>query len=367
MSNFKTIFRSFIRPFALLSYSLNKSKKELSHTGETLKSGITAVIAMKNEDYTIGLCLESLVGFVDQFVVIDNGSTDNSLQIAHAFKEKYKNICEVDIFEMPDALLGDCRDLGLKNTRYQWHLRWDADMIAYSNGPNDIKKIKGQILQSNKPKTYQLTRINLYGDLEHTMGKVLEDGEPWLVWFNKDLKYQEFGKFDALQVPFYYEQIIIPSNHIFHCSGTKSLENLIHRFHYFTWREYYNSFTNENRPKQIEDFETFKNLRNQYLFDSTEAEVVHYRYNRQLTSQFKKFDLHTFSYFPEVIQHELKNPHKRFEVCYKDNKPYFRYDSQDPLSNNWENIQDEWDINQFFERIESENIKIYSKMNLESF
>jgi glycosyltransferase involved in cell wall biosynthesis len=365
MSNVKTIFRSFVRPFALFAYSLTRSKKEKSHVGQPLKPGITAVIAMKNEDYTIGLCLESLVGFADQIVVIDNGSTDKSLEIAYAFKEKFKNLCEVDIFEMPNALLGDCRDLGLKNTRFQWHLRWDADMIAYSNGPNDIKKLKPQLLKSNKPRTYQLTRINLYGDLEHTIGKVLEAGEPWLVWFNQDLKYQEFGKFDALQVPYYYEQIVVPSNHIFHCSGTKSLENLIHRFHYFTWREFYNSFSDANRPKQLEDFEVFKNLRNQYLFDSIEPEIVHYRYNRQLSSQFKKFDLHRFSYFPEVIQNELLNTHKRFVVCYKNKEPFYRFDAEDPLSTNWESIQDEWDIKQFFKRIEDENIKFYTKVNHE--
>ena len=143
MSQLKVIYRILIRPIhKLLFYNFNKSSIDLTRDGHPLKKGISAVVAMKNEEYTIPFCLESLIGFADQIIIIDNGSEDNSLLLAKKFKEKYHGKLEVDIIEMPGALLGDCREAGLKATKYQWHLRWDADMIAHTDGKFDMKILK---------------------------------------------------------------------------------------------------------------------------------------------------------------------------------------------------------------------------------
>jgi glycosyltransferase involved in cell wall biosynthesis len=46
---------------------------------------ITAVIITKNEERNIGRCLDSLIGVVDQLLVVDSGSTDETSKIC---KEK---------------------------------------------------------------------------------------------------------------------------------------------------------------------------------------------------------------------------------------------------------------------------------------
>ena len=68
------------------------------------------------EEYTLPLCLKSLIGFADQVIIVDNGSEDDSLQLAKKFKSENEDQIEVDIIEMPGALLGDCREAGLKAT-----------------------------------------------------------------------------------------------------------------------------------------------------------------------------------------------------------------------------------------------------------
>lgn len=46
---------------------------------------ISACMMVKNEEHTLGRCLESLKGFADEIVVVDTGSTDRTVEIAKQF------------------------------------------------------------------------------------------------------------------------------------------------------------------------------------------------------------------------------------------------------------------------------------------
>ena len=362
MNEIKKLYRLLIRPFSkLLFYSFRKNTLDRTRNGQVLKMGISAVVAMKNEDYTLPLCLNSLIGFADQVIIIDNGSEDNSLELAKKFKSENNTQVEVDIIEMPGALLGDCREAGLKATRYQWHLRWDADMIAHTDGEFDMKKLKEKVLKDRTPRTIQLPRINLSGDLFHvTKYKDWDAGEPILMWFNKDINYQEFGKFDSIQVPKYYIQVKESTNYYFHCQGLKSDANLIHRFHYFPWRENYNQYNDSNRPEHIKTYEEFVSKRNLFLFDTNEVCKLKYRYQRQCVQNFEKLDLDKFGHFPKVLREETNKKEQRFEIIYKNDRIYNRIDRRDESMKLF--VPDEedldWNIELFFKQLSSENITI---------
>lgn len=345
MNEIKKLYRLLIRPFSkLLFYSFRKNTLDRTRNGQVLKMGISAVVAMKNEDYTLPLCLNSLIGFADQVIIIDNGSEDNSLELAKKFKSDNDGQIEVDIIEMPGALLGDCREAGLRATRYQWHLRWDADMIAHTDGDFDMKKLREKALSDNTPRTIQLPRINLTGDLFHAFKqKDWDSGEPILIWFNKDITYQEFGKFDTVRVPKYYSQMQETLNYYFHCQGLKSDTNLIHRFHYFFWREKYNSYSNSNRPEKLESFEQFVKERNLFLFGTNNTCKVKYRYQRQCVQNFEKLNKSKFGDFPKVLRKEINKKEQRFEIIYKEGEIYNRIDRMDHDMINY--IPDSSDIN----------------------
>ena len=49
-------------------------------------SPITAVILTHNEERNLPRCLESLVGWIDEVMVVDSGSTDATLAIAERFR-----------------------------------------------------------------------------------------------------------------------------------------------------------------------------------------------------------------------------------------------------------------------------------------
>ena len=83
---------------------------------------ITAIILTKNEEKNIVDCLKSIDGFVKRAVIIDSGSTDETLELAKTFKF-------VDIFEHPFENYSKQFNWGIDNTDIstKWTLRLDAD------------------------------------------------------------------------------------------------------------------------------------------------------------------------------------------------------------------------------------------------
>jgi glycosyltransferase involved in cell wall biosynthesis len=355
INKFKNIYRLLIRPVnRFLYYDLQKRKINTTRDGEPLKMGISAVVAMKNEEYTLPFCLNGLIGFADQIIIIDNGSEDKSLQIAKDFKAEFGDLVDVDIIEMPGALLGDCREAGLKATKFQWHLRWDADMVAHTDGQNNMQKLRLKTLADSTPRTIQLPRRNLSGDFFHVhKNKEWDDGEPILMWFNNDINYKEFGKFDTVRVPKYYSQIKESINYYIHCVGLKADSNLIHRFHYFTWRERFNQYNDSNRPKAIESYDDFIKERNTLLFETTDSNSVKYRYQRQFVQNLERLSSFKLEEFPKVLRDEVQKDEPRFEIIYKNKDAFIRLDREDKEARNYtpHNSDVNWSTEDFFKKL----------------
>ncbi|WP_043931169.1 glycosyltransferase family 2 protein [Bacillus sp. EB01] len=82
---------------------------------------LTAIILTKNESQNIVPCLESIKGFASRVVIIDSGSTDNTVEIAEA------NGAEV--YYNPFEYYAQQFNWGIDNTNIttKWILRLDAD------------------------------------------------------------------------------------------------------------------------------------------------------------------------------------------------------------------------------------------------
>jgi hypothetical protein len=188
-------------------------------------------------------------------------------------------------------------------------------------------ELKKKILKYRTPAAIQLPRTNLTGDLKHTsrLYPVVDPGEPILVWFNRDIQYKEFGKFDTIRIPFYYRQQSESKKYYFHCEGLKSLDNLIHRYHYFSWREQ----VNDPRIKSKESFEDYKARRNMELFGTTDRRAVKYRYMKQQVLLYRKYQPEIYGEYPDILRSEMENNRERFRIIYKDGRPAWRVDHMD--------------------------------------
>ncbi|MCP3684367.1 MAG: glycosyltransferase [bacterium] len=91
---------------------------------------VCAMICMKNEEELIGQCLDDLIMYVDYIVILDDGSTDRSVEIA----KRYKKVVSI----IKNKPKGNVRYEGkdrqrlfeeAKKTKAEWILMIDADEV----------------------------------------------------------------------------------------------------------------------------------------------------------------------------------------------------------------------------------------------
>ncbi|MBZ0198628.1 MAG: glycosyltransferase [Ignavibacteriaceae bacterium] len=97
---------------------------------------ITLSMIVKNEEKFLTGCLESVKGVVDEIVIVDTGSTDNTKKIAAEFGAKVFDFNWVNDFSA-------ARNFSLQNSTGNWILYLDADERLHQNSKQRIKKLAG--------------------------------------------------------------------------------------------------------------------------------------------------------------------------------------------------------------------------------
>ena len=80
---------------------------------------VSVVIITKNEAHIIGTTLQSLQGITDDFIIVDSGSSDNTIEICKNFGAK--------IIETNWDGYGPNKNKGIDAAKYNWILNLDAD------------------------------------------------------------------------------------------------------------------------------------------------------------------------------------------------------------------------------------------------
>src|SRR6266566_2310763 len=92
--------------------------------------GISAMTMAKNEEDWIETSVKSILKFVDEVVVADNGSEDHTAEIiarlGRAFPEKIRVVKLIDEDFVPAV------NSVMLQTKYRWILRWHADFVAHT-------------------------------------------------------------------------------------------------------------------------------------------------------------------------------------------------------------------------------------------
>ncbi len=131
-----------------------------------MASNILLVLMEKNEGQILQRCLDSAIAFVDVVLVFDTGSSDNALEIAHAYKAT-----KIEVWPKPWCNFGVSRTQSLHTARaYAVRLGWcldktyalvlDADMCVQGS-PEKLRQLletKPKGLQTNGNLEYANTR-----------------------------------------------------------------------------------------------------------------------------------------------------------------------------------------------------------------
>jgi len=94
---------------------------------------ISAVLIVRNEEKNIERCLKSIY-WVDEIVIVDQSSTDKTLEIARKYTDKIY-ITENKLICNPD------REFGISKTLNNWILLIEADEVIDENLKDEILKV----------------------------------------------------------------------------------------------------------------------------------------------------------------------------------------------------------------------------------
>ena len=112
---------------------------------------ISAVIITKNEERNIERCLQSLQGVVDEVIVVDSFSTDNTESICQKYKVKFiKHIFEGHIEQ---------KNYAMQQANLPFVLSLDADEALSDTLRQSIQKVKSEHSQVD---AYKFNRLNNY-------------------------------------------------------------------------------------------------------------------------------------------------------------------------------------------------------------
>ena len=103
-------------------------------------SKITLSMIVKNEEKYLRDCLESVRGVIDEIILVDTGSTDNTINIAKEFGAKIYDYKWKDDFSA-------ARNYALSKSTGDWILYLDADERLSSNSVNELKNL----IEKNDP------------------------------------------------------------------------------------------------------------------------------------------------------------------------------------------------------------------------
>lgn len=112
---------------------------------------------VRNEEKLVGQCLKSVADVADELIVVDTGSTDETIPIARSFGAK--------VIEHPwSDDFSEARNVGLDQASGRWILFLDADERLVSE---DIPQLR-KVLKKPVHRAYFLTIVNLYGENEES-------------------------------------------------------------------------------------------------------------------------------------------------------------------------------------------------------
>ncbi|PTQ95133.1 (heptosyl)LPS beta-1,4-glucosyltransferase [Mucilaginibacter yixingensis] len=164
---------------------------------------VSVVIITKNEAEVIAQCIKAARRFTDDIVVVDNGSTDHTMQIAHSLG------CRV--FERHWSGYGANKNKGIALARYDWVLSLDADEVT----DNNLIEALQQLNYKDSTAVYDI-RFKTY------FGKKLVRFGSWGRDHHIRLFNRQHVRWSELQV---HETLLLPGNAV-----KKKLDGCIHHY-----------------------------------------------------------------------------------------------------------------------------------------
>jgi len=282
------------------------------------KNGISVMIRVRDEEEWIAKSLLSLNDFADEVVVVNNNSTDHTLDEIEKIKKKLKykfilvNEISNDIIKVSNH--------ALSLTSFRWIFRWDSDFVAFTSGGRNISKLRDYLLNLKTSKHYLIFPLtfSFAGDLFHVKTGKETNSEGYIHTWHPKLSYIKKGKFESLHVPFYYRTKRLKRIFFIHIGSAKPLRKILHRFFWLYWQYKLDEFS---------EIDEFIEHEIKQKWNGIKPKEIAIKEFRRLILPIRKFNKTEFGNYPELMKDDVKKP--KLKIIYKDGKPYCRSDFKD--------------------------------------
>jgi glycosyltransferase involved in cell wall biosynthesis len=236
---------------------------------------VSLCMIVKNEDEFLEKCLNSVKDLVDEIIIVDTGSTDNTKSIAQKFTDKIFDFEWCDDFSA-------ARNESLKHATKDWILILDADEVI---AEHDFEPIRNAI-KEEKVDGYVLHQLNYTNKVKKTM-----------------------HKFVKVNVPSFSYAIISPIVRLFRRSENVYFDFYVHESVDSSLMKLNSKVL--NLPVAIHHYEELKN-------DLTSNKKNDY-YFQLLLKNIQKYPSHAKSHYLAALGYESieNNSEKAIEMCEK--------------------------------------------------
>ncbi len=167
--------------------------------------GLSAVVRVKDEGTWLAVSIRSIATVADEIIVGDNGSTDRTPEILRELKEELQD--RLIVLRRPDLDIKDLTNVLIERTRFRWVIRWDADFVARTDGPQSISHFRTWLFDLD-PRRYIFVyprMVELCGDLFHQRPKTASRADCHCFTYSDHLRYvYGWSGYESPKVPRWY-------------------------------------------------------------------------------------------------------------------------------------------------------------------
>ena len=194
---------------------------------EPLRLGGTAVLRVKDEARSLPFVLPPLLRALDAVVLVDNGSTDGTPDVARAAAERSGLADRLEVTAYPfDVARAGAEHLGVHEhsvrslayfynwcfsqvrTRYSW--KWDGDMVLTTEGEVSVAALNWQV--GGQPVVVRVPRHGLYVADERTawLDLGLRNAEEWGFPVGPEFTFTKAFEWEVQTTPAGVRKVALP-------------------------------------------------------------------------------------------------------------------------------------------------------------
>lgn len=257
---------------------------------------ICACLVTYNEAENIEMAIESAKAICSRIVIVDDGSTDKTVEIATRTCERLHFDNTITKLRHTGKIY-DTRSVALKRCKGDWILVTDGDFIWHTSGTNHVKGMVNLIKKRSSENLHVYSPLAyLYGDYRHTL-KSTPIGHPHPYFIKNDnslkcIRDQRFFKYSTKEP---IKKTSTTKIFGFHAGGVKSAEMLLYRRFWTPWRE----LANWKKFPTAWDY-----VKHNVGNDITRKSRLYFR---DYMKAFAPFNSKKHCYYPKILKKKMQN------------------------------------------------------------